>query len=191
MPSKRLASHCAPITRREALRQVAALGLLGLGALPLPARAAALKVGQPAPPATLLALDGKRWSTQELLGKVVVLSFWATWCVPCREELPLLSAYATQHAAEGLTVLAFSVDPAEQLEPVRAVARTLSFPVGLLAQSSAAGYGRMWRLPVNFTIDRDGNLADNGWQDAQPVWTADRLERVVTPLLAKPRPASG
>jgi hypothetical protein len=65
----------------------------------------------------------------------------------------------------------------------RRVAQTLSFPVGLLANSSAPGYGRIWRLPVNFTIDRAGRLIDNGWKDKNPSWTAERLEQVVTPLL--------
>jgi hypothetical protein len=53
----------------------------------------------------------------------------------------------------------------------------------LLAQSSAPGYGRIWHIPVNFTIDRQGRLVDDGWNDRRPVWTTERLERIVTPLL--------
>jgi cytochrome c biogenesis protein CcmG/thiol:disulfide interchange protein DsbE len=41
----------------------------------------------------------------------------------------------------------------------------------------------MWRIPVSFTIDRSGLLSDNGWDDKDPVWTSERLERIVTPLL--------
>jgi thiol-disulfide isomerase/thioredoxin len=114
----------------------------------------------------------------------VILTFWATWCAPCREELPLLSAYAAKHRADGLVVLGFSLDGADDLAAVRAIARDLSFPVGLVGSDRLQGYGRLWRLPVNFTIARDGTLADNGWDDKQPVWTPDRLERVVAPLLA-------
>jgi len=153
----------------------------GLGSA---AQADELRLGQPAPEATLVTLDGRQLSTAALHGQVVILSFWATWCVPCRDELPLLSRYATDHAAQGLTVLAFSLDTADQLADVQKVARTLSFPVGLLERSSAPGYGRMWRLPVSFTIDRAGRLAENGWKEKQPAWTAQRLEEVVTPLLA-------
>ena len=64
--------------------------------------------------------------------------------------------------------------------------RCVAFPVGLLRDSSAAGYGRIWRLPVSFTIDRTGVLVDDGWKDKQPSWTQERLQRVVTPLLARP-----
>ncbi len=144
-----------------------------------------LHLGAPAPPATLMTLDGQKIATSDLLGHVVILTFWATWCDPCREELPLLSGYAERHAADGLRVLGFSLDTPDRLRDVRQVAQTLKFPVGLLANSSAPGYGRIWRLPVSFTIDRAGRLVDNGMKDKNPTWTADSLERIVTPLLAK------
>jgi thiol-disulfide isomerase/thioredoxin len=166
------------------LQGAGAWGLLELSSLQAPrAQANEVRVGQPAPAATLMTLDGKRLSTQELIGQVVILTFWATWCVPCRDELPLLSRYAAEHAAQGLSVLGFTLNTPDEIEPVRAVARTLSFPVGFLERSSAPGYGRIWRIPVNFTIDRAGRLVDDGWKDRQPVWTRERLARVVTPLL--------
>jgi peroxiredoxin len=142
-----------------------------------------LVIGQAAPPITLSTLDGKQIATRDLQGKVVIVTFWATWCEPCREELPLLSRYARQHAKDGLVVLAFSLDTPDNLDQVRAVSRTLSFPVGLLGDPHTPGYGRIWHLPVSFTIDRDGRLVDNGWKDNSPVWTSERLEQVVTPLL--------
>ncbi len=174
------------LTRRALLHSAAALAVAGPGILLAPcARANALHVGQPAPPATLVALDGQRIDTMDLLGRVVILTFWATWCVPCREELPLLSEYAARHASLGLSVLAFTLDPPENLTKVKRVAQDLSFPVGLLNDSSVPGYGRIWRIPVNFTIDRQGRLVDDGWKDKEPTWTAERLERMVTPLLGQ------
>jgi cytochrome c biogenesis protein CcmG/thiol:disulfide interchange protein DsbE len=174
-------------TRRTLLHAAAALSLTGLDALFAPvASANALRIGEPAPAATLVALDGQRISTSELLGHVVILTFWATWCGPCREELPLLSAYATQHAAEGLKVLAFTLDSPDDLRKVQPVAQSLSFPVGFLANSSLPGYGRIWRIPANFTINREGQLIDNGWKDKESSWTAERLERIVTPLFNHP-----
>lgn len=172
-------------TRRALLRGVAALSVTGLGARFAPlACANALRVGAPAPAATLVMLDGQRIATSELLGRVVILTFWATWCGPCREELPLLSAYATRHAAERLTVLGFTLDSPDELRKVQRVAQTLSFPVGFLANSTLPGYGRIWRIPVNFTINREGQLIDNGWKDKESSWTSERLERIVTPLLS-------
>ncbi|HEY5019514.1 MAG TPA: TlpA disulfide reductase family protein [Steroidobacteraceae bacterium] len=168
----------------QLLRSIAAVALSSVGTLLAPNTFAnSLHVGEPAPPATLVTLDGQRVASADLRGRVVILTFWATWCVPCRRELPLLSAYAVSHAAQGLTVLAFSLDAPEDLARVKHVAQSFRFPSGLLANSSVPGYGRIWRIPVNFTIDRQGNLVDDGWQEKQPTWTAERLDRIVTPLL--------
>ena len=176
----------APLPRREWFRAAGALAVgAGLGGWRPFAHAAGLEVGRPAPALVLHSLDGRSIAADELHGKVVVLTFWATWCEPCRTELPLLSDYAARNADKGLNVLGFSLDAPDELATVRQVAAGLSFPVGLLGSAYAGGYGRIWRLPVNFTIDRDGLLADNGWDDRNPAWTSARLERVVTPLLRR------
>ena len=170
--------------RRVLLRGAVGLTLAATCALrPAASRASELKVGQPAPPLVLRTLDGRTIATRDLVGEVVIATFWATWCEPCRTELPVLSAYAAQRAQDGLRVLGFSLDAPEDLPKVRAVAATLSFPVGLLGSPWAGAYGRIWRIPVSFVIDRAGRLADTGWDDPQPVWTEQRLQRVVTPLL--------
>lgn len=171
------------LPRRVFLRALAAL-LAGAGLPAAPALARGLRTGEVAPPATLVTLDGAHISTAALRGEVVILTFWATWCTPCRTELPLLSDYLARHAQDGLRILGFSLDTAEQLPEVRRVAQSLRFPVGLMRDSSAAGYGRIWRLPVSFTIDRAGLLIEDGWKEKQPSWTRERLEGFVTPLLA-------
>ena len=158
-----------------------------MGTMTHPALANDLVVGETAPPIVLNTLDGKQIDLRDLRGKVVILTFWATWCDPCREELPLLSRYAQEHAKQGLVVLGFSLDTPDELDQVRAVANSLSFPVGLLGDPHVPGYGRIWHLPVSFTIDRNGRLVDDGWKDKQPVWTADRLDKIVTPLLTPAR----
>jgi cytochrome c biogenesis protein CcmG, thiol:disulfide interchange protein DsbE len=99
--------------------------------------------------------------------------------------LPLLSAYAERHAKQGLQVLGFSLDGPDDLATVRSMAASLRFPNGLLGNPWAGGYGRIWRVPVSFVIDRAGRLAYDGWEDKDPVWTKERLERVVDPLLMR------
>ena len=179
-------SDPSPDMQRRALFRGVALGIVAAaGLLPRLARAKDLEVGQPAPPLVLHTLDGHSIATKDLLGQVVIATFWATWCDPCREELPLLSAYAEHHAKQGLRVLGFSLDGPEDLPKVRDVAAGLSFPVGLLGSPWAGDYGRIWRIPVSFVIDRNGRLADNGWDDAKPAWTKERLQQVVDPLLLR------
>jgi peroxiredoxin len=172
--------------RRALLRVALGLGIVAAGGLfTRLAQAKELEVGQPAPPLVLHTLDGHSIATHDLLGQVVIATFWATWCEPCREELPLLSTYAEQHAQQGLRVLGFSLDGPEDLANVKKVAANLSFPVGLLGNPWAGEYGRIWHIPVSFVIDRSGRLADNGWNDDQPVWTKERLQRIVDPLLSR------
>jgi cytochrome c biogenesis protein CcmG, thiol:disulfide interchange protein DsbE len=163
------------------LRWITLAIVLSIATCPL--HASDLTVGQPAPPITLNTLDGKHVSLADLRGKVVIVTFWATWCAPCQEELPLLSQFAREHAKDGLVVLGFSLDDADDVKQVQAVAATLSFQVGLLGDPHVPGYGRIWHLPVSFTVDRNGLLVDNGWNDKEPAWTQARLDQVVTPLL--------
>ena len=170
------------MSRRAALRSACAWALLG-AASPRAFAGGTPRVGALAPPLVLRTLDGKSIATRDLLGRVVIATFWATWCGPCREELPLLSAFYEEHRKQGLVVLGFSLDTPDSLPAVRKVAQNLGFPVGLLGSAYAGGYGRIWRIPVSFTIDRRGLLADDGWNDAHPAWTRERLRRVVTPLL--------
>lgn len=171
-------------SRRMWLQAASTVALgTGLGSPCHNARAASLEVGRPAPPLVLHTIDGRNISTEDLRGHVVILSFWATWCGPCHQELPLLSDYAAKHAHRGLRVLGFSLDEPAALPAVQEMAAAWSFPVGLLGSAYAGGYGRVWRIPVNFTIDRKGLLADNGWDSREPAWTAERLDRIVTPLL--------
>jgi len=177
--------HKPVMTRRALLRNSLGLGLaVSGGLLAQLADANELKLGKPAPPLVLHTLDGRNIATRDLTGKVVIVTFWASWCGPCLEELPVLSAYAARHAKDGLQVLGFSIDDADNLKQVRDVAATLSFPSGLLGSPYAGGYGRIWRMPVSFVIDRKGILIDNGWDDSEPAWTTERLKRVMDPLLS-------
>jgi len=188
-PTHEIVRAPALCTRRSVLKGASAAALAGAGALrALDAKAEDLQVGSHAPPVTLVSVDGARISSAELLGSVVILTFWATWCSPCRDELPLLSRYATAHASAGLHVLGFSLDTPDQLGEVRRIAQSVHFPVGLLANSSAPGYGHIWRLPLNFTIDRAGRLVEDGWKLKKPSWTQEHLEEVVTPLLQSGKP---
>lgn len=175
----------SPLSRRTLLKVCTSMFASGSAFRADSGWANDLHLGAAAPPATLVTLEGEKISTADLLGHVIILTFWATWCAPCRDELPLLSSYQVQHRDDGLRVLGFSLDMPDQLADVRKVAQSLSFPVGLFVNSSAPGYGRIWRLPVNFTLNRAGQLVENGWKDKQPSWTAQRLEEVVTPLLAQ------
>jgi len=148
-------------------------------------RAQTLAVGSPAPElqATRLA-DGTRFQLSALRGKVVIVNLWATWCVPCREEMPLLQSYYLAHHEQGLEVLAISMDSARDLGKVRQIAQQFSFDVAFKDDADIKALGRVWRLPTTFVVDRDGVLRKNGHVgDAE--LSASELDTVVTPLLLR------
>lgn len=138
-----------------------------------------------APPLTATSLDGAHYALAEHRGEVVLINFWASWCAPCREELPAFEAYYRAHQAEGLSIIAISTDDNEQSDQVRKIAAQFSFPSALIAQVQAEGYGRIWRLPITFVVDRDGVLRFDGGAGPRKVWDRASLEREITPLLGK------
>ncbi|HET6554194.1 MAG TPA: TlpA disulfide reductase family protein [Dyella sp.] len=142
-----------------------------------------LRINQPAPDIVLNTLDGQHIALHDLRGKIVIITFWATWCDPCREELPLLSRYAHTHADDDLVILGFSLDTPDTLKEVRQLASRFHFATGLLGDPHVEGYGRIWRLPVSFVVDRQGRLVYDGWKDKAPAWTQQKLDELVTPML--------
>jgi cytochrome c biogenesis protein CcmG/thiol:disulfide interchange protein DsbE len=142
----------------------------------------AIEEGKLAPLLTAKLLDGKSFSTQSIKGEVVIVNFWATWCPPCRQEMPAFESYYQQHKSQGLRVITVSLDEPADLAKVREVMRNYSFDAALESESQHNGYGRIWRLPLTFVIDRKGVLRKDGWYGAAGI-DLQLLDKIVTPLL--------
>ena len=156
---------------------------LGLFVLSLPALSADLTVGLPAPDVEAKLLDSPaqvRLSANH--GKVTIINFWATWCTPCREEMPAIQTYYDKHKVEGLEILAISMDDTRDIEKVRKVAQSFTFPIAIKSEADFKRLGRIWRIPSTFVVDKDGILRKNG-HVGDPEVTLPSLESVVTPLL--------
>jgi thiol-disulfide isomerase/thioredoxin len=128
-------------------------------------------------------LDGSAFGPADYSGKVLVLNFWATWCAPCRAEMPAFEAFYAKHRGEGLEVIAISMDEPGDEAKVREVMRAYTFRAALARDAKVKGYGRVWRLPLTFVIDRGGVLRKDGWY-GDPGLDAALLEKTITPLLA-------
>jgi cytochrome c biogenesis protein CcmG, thiol:disulfide interchange protein DsbE len=153
------------------------------------AAAKGLVVGQPAPSVEATLLDGHHFSLADARGKVVVLNVWATWCGPCRQEMPALEAFNAAHAKDGLVVLAISADDPADVDKVRAVMRDFSYPAAMADATTFPGYGRLWRVPLTFVIDRDGILRRDGFK-AAPTIDAAVLDHDALPWLQSGAPAA-
>jgi thiol-disulfide isomerase/thioredoxin len=134
-----------------------AMGLaLALGATL--ASAVPVAPSAPAPDFTLRTMDGKNVRLQELRGRVVLVNFWATWCPPCREEMPSLTQLAKSYDPASLEVVAVSVD--DGWAPVDQFLATPSTPFRV-ALDDGAHVSRAWgtsKFPETYLVDRDGRV---------------------------------
>jgi peroxiredoxin len=106
---------------------------------------------------TLTDLQGKTWSLRELKGKVVLVNFWATWCPPCRKEMPDLNALYQRFKDQGFVVLAISDEDADKVKPFIAE-RNISYPVMLDPGRKVNELFQVEGIPKSFVYDREGKL---------------------------------
>ena len=177
-------------TRRDLLRfasKVVAGAAVGAWAWPGPARAAHVvrpwPPGKPTPALALTDMDGKAWTMEALRGKVVVLNFWASWCEPCRTEMPSLEQLATRHERAGLTVLAVNFQ-----EALSAIKRFLdvqpvSLPILLDRDGAAAAAWTPRVFPTTVLIDRHGTPRTQVLGDLD--WLGADARLLIEPLLAR------
>lgn len=140
---------------KNGLFALAALALLGAAPAPRPAPMfASVKVGQPAPPFTLRLIKGGKVTLDELRGNVIVLNFWATWCVPCRKELPTLDTYYKMRKDAGLRV--FAVTTEDSLQPFQ-LKKLFNVMTVDPVRSIKGPYDVLdGAVPTNIVIDRKG-----------------------------------
>ena len=143
----------------------------------------AIEEGAPAPAYEIHLLNGHSFGSGEGSGKVVMLHFWASWCVPCREEMPAMERYYQKHHQEGLELIAISMDDPEDLQKARDIMKGYSFPGAWIRDSRVKGYGRIWRIPLTFVIDRQGLLRRDAW-DGEAGLDEAVLDKTITPLLS-------
>jgi peroxiredoxin len=106
---------------------------------------------------TLNGLDGTSWTLKEQHGKVVVLNFWATWCPPCRKEMPDLQALYQQFAKQGLVILAISDEDAGKVKPFISE-RKITYPILLDPGRKVNELFQIAGIPKTFVYDRSGKL---------------------------------
>jgi thiol-disulfide isomerase/thioredoxin len=115
----------------------------------------------PAPDFTLQALDGKSMRLSDLRGKAVLLNFWATWCSPCKIEMPWFIELQKQYGAQGLQIVGVAMDDSSK-EDIAKFAKDMgvNYPVLLGKEAVGDAYGGVPALPESFFISRDGKIVD-------------------------------
>jgi len=112
----------------------------------------------PAPDFALKTPSGENARLSEYRGEVVMINFWASWCAPCRQEMPLLEELYTQYQPLGFTILGVNVeqDSSKALAMLEDI--PVSFPVMLDTQSTVSKLYNVVAMPTSILVDRDGNM---------------------------------
>lgn len=156
---------------------------LALVSLAVSSEVPAVTQGQPAPSYDIRLGNGQEFSSARESGRVVMLHFWASWCVPCRAEMPAMERYYRAHHAQGFDLVAISMDSLEDRDKALAMLKQSSFPGAWMEDASVRSFGRIWRLPLTFVIDRQGVLRYDAWDGGGGGITDEVLDHAITPLL--------
>jgi thiol-disulfide isomerase/thioredoxin len=126
-----------------------------------PAFAPRLTPSSLAPDFSLESLDGKTMRLSDLRGKAVLLNFWATWCGPCKIEMPWFVELQNRYAGEGLQIVGVAMDDASK-EDIGKFAKDMgvNYPILIGKESVGDQYGGVPALPESFLISRDGKIVD-------------------------------
>ncbi|HJV64578.1 MAG TPA: redoxin domain-containing protein [Geomonas sp.] len=158
---------------------------LALAALVLSSQPAAaiLQKGERAPAIRLVTTSGQPVTLANYRGYVLVMDFFATWCIPCKEAIPHLNALNAKYGKQGLQILGVSVDEGSDREVKDfALARRISYPVAVAGDEMQADYG-LRSIPTIYVINKKGMVAEKfqGYSDQ----TAKAIEDTVKRLLAE------
>jgi thiol-disulfide isomerase/thioredoxin len=145
---------------------LAASGLAGVEqttASPAPPNVAVIKageIGSHLPDFSARDLRGRRISSAELRGKVVLIDFWATWCQPCKKEMPGYQKLVDRYGSQGFAVIGFKLDIMADTEEPRAFARRLGirYPLAVATDELKNKFGGIEGLPTTLLYDRQGIL---------------------------------
>ena len=140
------------------------------------------KMGSASPPFQLLDLEGNRIALSDYKGKVVLLNFWATWCAPCRIEMPAMETLYQDFQREGLEVVAISIDP-QGIVVTHPFQEAMGLTFTILHDSEylvGAAYGAR-TLPMTYLIDRKGIIRHRiyGARD----WNGQEARKIIRTLL--------
>ena len=173
----------ATIFRRPLAAVLGAVLLAAQGA----ASASVPSVGQAAPALVAQSFSGEKFDLSALHGKVVVLNFWASWCGPCRSEMPLLDTLS-RDLGERVVVVGFSADDPHDRKDALAAAKGVSYFTGMLSEARVNGFGSPQVLPLTYVITATGTISAVLLANQGPL-SADRLRSAIAAALSQAPPA--
>lgn len=163
-----------------ALAGAAAVAVVGAAVMTAP------RIGRPAPELIVREFNGRTFDLRRQRGRVVLISFWATWCAPCHAEMPVLQRFYRRYRRRGLVLIAISIDRSASTAQVHDALRAVTYPGALARTAQVDGFGEPLAVPMLYVIDTRGVVRARLLGGLAGV-TRRRLDQVVLPLLAAAR----
>src|SRR3984885_1849190 len=144
--------------------------------------------GKVAPGFTLATLDGKKVSLADYKGRPVLVNFWATWCGPCKVEMPWFEEFRKQYASQGFEILGLADDVDAGKDAIGKVAKKagVSYPILLTDGKVQTAYGGLDVLPMSFYVDRNGVVVE----ETAGLGSEDEVEANIKKTIASGSPAA-
>lgn len=139
--------------------------------------------GKPAPAFTLVNLNGRKVSLSDYKGRPVIVNFWATWCAPCKLEMPWFEEFRAKYSGQGFEILGIAEDDASKDEIAKTAKKIdVSYPILLNDGKVDPAYGGVDSLPTSFYIDRNGVVVT----ETIGLASKDEVEANIKSLIASP-----
>ncbi|HJV42291.1 TlpA disulfide reductase family protein [Caulobacter sp.] len=166
------------IKRRDMLAGLAGAGFASSTRAAGKSRERTEMLGAPAPAFEVTTFDSRTLTQAQLAGQVVVLNYWATWCMPCRAEMIVMDSYMRRHAQSGLNIFAIATENSVPNFKLKPLSEALSFP--LIRRLKGKGYGLIGgAVPTSYVIDRQGVIR----HARAGAFDAESFDDLITPLL--------
>jgi thiol-disulfide isomerase/thioredoxin len=145
--------------------------------------------GKVAPGFALTSLDGKKVSLSDYKGRPVLVNFWATWCGPCKVEMPWFEEFRKQYASQGFEILGLADDVDAGKDVIAKVAKKagVSYPILLTDGKVQTAYGGLDYLPMSFYVDKNGVVVE----ETAGLGSKDEIEANIKKTIASGKAAPG
>lgn len=134
------------------------------------------------PTMIITTLDGKNFDLKEKRGKVIIINFWAKWCIDCRKEMLILDEIYREYKSRNLEIIGINIGRERERQKVLEVSSSLSYPKAMFIDATETSFEEPNAIPVTYVIDKEGKLVTKIIADDVKLTKQD-FENILNPLL--------